>query len=142
MNQPQAAPNARRLVPAGARGYPTADRGLYNGSFYYFCGLAGSGNDPSSPNYVPPSSDYAPSPRGSHGTTPWTYTFNVNVAWQPAWLDHLTVQADVFNLFNQQVPGMLNPNSASSRTERGQLYWQKINYGAPRSVQFTLRYDF
>jgi len=122
--------------------YPTADRGLYNGSFYYFCGLAGSGNDPSSPNYVPPSSDYAPSPRGSHGTTPWTYTFNVNVAWQPAWLDNLTVQADVFNLFNQQVPGMLNPNSASSRTERGQLYRQKINYGAPRSVQFTLRYDF
>lgn len=123
--------------------YPTPDPGLYSGSPYHFCGVPGSGTDPSSPNYVPPSSDYHFSPRGAMGTTPWTYTFNLNVAWNPDWLDkNLTLQADVFNVFNKQTPGMINPNSADSRTTRGQMYRAQYDFSPPRSVQFTVRYDF
>ncbi|REM95987.1 hypothetical protein DSI35_27865, partial [Mycobacterium tuberculosis] len=46
--------------------YPTADQGLYNGAYYHFCGLAGSGTAPGSAGYIPPSADYRFSPRGDN----------------------------------------------------------------------------
>ena len=123
--------------------YPTADAGLYNGSYYWYCGLAGSGTDPSGEGYVPPSSDYAPSPRGSHGSTPWNYTINLNVAWTPRWFDNkLTLQADVFNVLNRQTPNMYYSRYASSRTEVNPRYGQDMSYTAPRQFRFTVRYDF
>jgi hypothetical protein len=123
--------------------YPTADAGLYNGSYYYYCGLAGSGTAPGSTGYVPPSSDYASSPRGSKGTTPWTFVLNLNVAYTPAWADEkLTLQADVLNVLNRQVPGQYYSRYSADRYTVDQRYGQEMSYSAPRQVRLTARYDF
>ena len=124
--------------------YPSADAGLYNGAYYYYCGIAGSGSQAiGTPGYVPPSAGYGPSPRGSHGTTPWTYDVNLNVAYLPTWADKkLTLQVEVFNLLNRQVAGQYNPRFARSRFEANELYGQELSYNPPRSVRLTARYDF
>lgn len=110
--------------------YPTADRGLYNGAFYYWCGLPGT-------------ADYERSPRGTHGSTPWTYIVNLNVAYTPSWLDkHLTFQMDVLNAFNKQTPTSYNFRYATSRSTVNPLYGRELNYTDPRVVRFTARYDF
>ena len=98
--------------------YPTADAGLYNYPDYHYCGIAGSGTDtdPTADDYVPPSANYGLSPRGSRGTTPWTYDINLNVSYVPRWADQkLTLQLDVFNVLNRQVPGFYTTAYASSR---------------------------
>ena len=123
--------------------YPTADKGLYDGAYYYYCGLAGSGTAPGSTGYVPPSADYAASPRGSKGSTPWTFTLNLNVAYTPAWANEkLTLQADVLNVLNRQVPGQYYSRYATDRYTVDQRYGQELSYSAPRQVRLTARYDF
>ncbi len=117
--------------------YPTVTPGLYNGSYYYYCGLPGS---PSA--NIPPSADYGPSPRGSHGETPWTFQFNVNVTYNPSWAEGLSLSADVINLFNQQVPTMYNGQYATSTTGYNNLYGRGLNYTTPRYLRLTARYDF
>ncbi len=123
--------------------YPTADAGLYNGAYYHFCGIAGSGTAPGSNGYVPPSPDYRPSPRGSEGTTPWTFTLNLSFAYTPNWAkNNLTVQADVLNVLNRQVAGQIYPRYAASRTEADARYGQELSYSTPRTMRLTVRYDF
>jgi outer membrane receptor for ferrienterochelin and colicin len=110
--------------------YPTADRGLYNGSFYFFCGLPGTPG-------------YEFSSRGSRGSAPWTYLVNLNVAYTPTWLDkNLTFQIDVLNVLNKQTPTSYNFRYAQSRTTASPLYGRELNYTDPRTVRFTARYDF
>jgi len=130
--------------------YPTPDQGLYGGSAYWFCGLPGTngGNDPSAPNYVPPTDDYGPSPRGSHGTTPWMYNLNLNLTWNPRWVNGLSLQADVMNVLNRQNPNFYNPRYAlaggQARRADGYnpFYGQALNLTEERYVRFTVRYDF
>ncbi|RTQ89977.1 MULTISPECIES: TonB-dependent receptor [Stenotrophomonas] len=123
--------------------YPTADKGLYNGSYYYYCGLAGSGTKPGTPGYVPPSKDYRPSPRGSNGEAPWNITLNLSVAYLPSWADKkLTLQADVFNVFNRQVPAFYYSGYSSNRVTPNPRYNQPMDYSSPRQVRFSARYDF
>ena len=125
--------------------YPSADAGLYPGSYYYYCGIAGSGTqaDPTDDDFVPPSADYGPSPRGSQGTTPWTYGINLNVSYLPMWADQkLTLQLDILNVLNRQVPGTYNWRYSRTRDEANQYYGQELGYNQPRSVRITARYDF
>jgi len=123
--------------------YPTADKGLYSGAAYWFCGLAGSGTTPGTAGYVAPSADYAFSPRGSHGTAPWTYQLNLNVAYSPAWLKEFTLQLDVINLLNRQVATAYNYRyETSSRNTPNQLYLRELNVSDPRYFRITARYDF
>lgn len=126
--------------------YPTPDNGLYNSSVYWYCGLPGSGTAPGSQGYVPPSADYAASPRGSHGRAPWIFQMNFNVAYTPQWAAGLTLQADLINAFNQQTPQSFNPRYAE-RPFRGEadynpLYGQSLSYSSPRYLRLTARYDF
>ena len=125
--------------------YPSADAGLYNGAYYYYCGIAGTGTqaDPGSAGYVPPSANYGPSPRGSHGTAPWTYSISLNVSYVPNWADQkLTLSLDVLNLLNRQIPGSYNSQYARNRFEASQYYGQELGYNQPRSFRVTARYDF
>lgn len=123
--------------------YPTADAGLYNGSFYWYCGLAGSGTAPGSANYAPPSADFRISTRGSQGETPLTFQLNLNVAYVPEWAGgKVTFQADLINALNRQVPGSYNPRYSASRTQVNPVYNQELNYSAPRYLRLTARYDF
>ena len=67
----------------------------------------------------------------------------------PAWAnDKLTLQADVMNVFNQQVPTTCYSRYASysryarDRKTRDEFYGQEINFTSPRQIRFTARYDF
>lgn len=126
--------------------YPTPDPGLYQGAYYWYCGLPGSGTDPSAPGYVPPSADYAASPRGSHGRTPWTFDLSLNLAYSPRWAEGLTLQADVMNVLNRQVAGSYYARYAADPYRGAQDYdarfWQELNYTSPRYVRLSARYDF
>lgn len=121
--------------------WPYAKPGLYNNAYYAYCGVPGGQTAVNNPN-VTPDAGYEYSPRGSKGETPWTSTFNVNVAYTPGWFKGLTLQADVFNLFDKQVPTAYYERSASSRTTVNQQYGRVLYYSSPRSVRFTARYDF
>lgn len=124
--------------------YPTADEGLYNSPSYFYCGLPGTRTDPATdPNYVPPSDDYAYSPRGSRGETPWTYLVNLNASYRPHWAgDNVTFGLDVLNIFDRQTSQLTYKNSASSVVGWNRRYRQEMNYTAPRTVRFSVRYDF
>jgi hypothetical protein len=82
-------------------------------------------------------------PRGSQGTTPWTKTLDLNVAYKPSFAQGLQFKVDVFNVFNAQ--------SASTFDEFGEdtvgnptpeTYKRATGYQAPRSVRFMVQYDF
>ncbi|KRG80693.1 TonB-dependent receptor [Stenotrophomonas daejeonensis] len=117
--------------------WPAPTAGIYNGSYYHYCGLPGN---PST--NTPPSDDYKWSQRGSYGRAPWTIQFNLNVSYRPAWMDNLTLSADVINLFNQRVPTFYNDNYASSATQHNNMFGRELNYTTPRYMRFTARYDF
>jgi len=109
---------------------PTAK--VYNGSYYHYCGLPIAG-----------STGYVYTPRGTSGHTPWTYKLDLNVAYSPAWADNkLTLQMDVFNIFNKQTPLYYNTRYASNRSTVNPLYMRVLDYTSPRTVRFTARYDF
>lgn len=129
--------------------YPTPDAGLYQGAYYHFCGWPGSGTSPVLPNgqpdpkYIPPSPGYKFAPRGTAGTTPWNYTFNVNVSYIPDWAHKsLTFQADVLNVFNRQIAQGYVQGFASDRVTPSSTYRQDLNYTTPRQVRLSVQYDF
>ena len=84
--------------------------------------------------------------RGDFGRTPWIYNLDMSVGYTPEWAGkHLTLEARVFNLFNfQRVTEYYETAQAGSAS--GQLpepnFGNVVNYQAPRSVQFTARYEF
>ncbi len=121
--------------------WPYAKPGLYNGAYYSYCGVPGAQTAVNDPNATP-NADYVFSPRGSLGETPWTATFNVNVAYTPNWLKGLTLSMDALNLFNTQTATGYYERSASSRTTVNPRYGQELYYSSPRSFRFTARYDF
>lgn len=89
--------------------------------------------------------------RGSVGRTPWTKTLDVSVAYIPTWANKkLTLQLDVFNLFNSQTATELNEvqdlNRASSNGappyKVSQNYLLPTSFQTPRYVRLTARYEF
>jgi hypothetical protein len=116
---------------------------LYNNAYSAYCGVPGATSASNNPaNAAPMSDSYYFSPRGAAGETPWTSSFNVNVAYTPRWLEGLTLQADVLNLFNTQDASAYYERSASSRTTVNPQYGRVLYYTTPRAVRFTARYDF
>lgn len=132
--------------------YPTAEGREYDGPYYHWCGMAGTGSDTvdnvdedGNSTYVPPSDDYQFSPRGTYAKTPWTFTLNLNVAYQPSYFNKkLTFQADVLNVLNRQIAGSYNYNSTPSRDPytRNNAFGRELNYSSPRTVRLMARYDF
>lgn len=123
--------------------YPTPDQGLYNNATYRFCGLPGTGTAPGTPGYVAPSSDYVFSPRGSRGTTPWTYMLNLSVAYTPEWADnHLTLGLDILNVLDRQTPQYIYQRSATNRVTRNPRFGQELYQTDPRSIRLSARWDF
>ena len=90
--------------------------------------------------------------RGSEGRTPWNHTLDVQAAYtmNMGSKNKLTLQADVFNIFNAQQPSELNEINDFSRgtTTVGAPGRVSLNYGnptsfqSPRSVRLTARYEF
>ncbi|MDM4766986.1 TonB-dependent receptor plug domain-containing protein [Pelomonas sp. SE-A7] len=121
--------------------YPYAKKGIYNGAYYNFCGVAGAQTATDKPGTAP-NADYRSTPHGTLGNTPWTKTFNLNVTYTPEFLKGFSLQADIQNLFNTQTATAYSAVSASSRTAASSTYNRVIYYTDPRTVRFTGRYDF
>ena len=86
--------------------------------------------------------------RGSVGRTPWTGSLDLQLAYMPAISKgKLTIQADVFNVFNSQKATELNEQRDYSRDTVGEgklnpNYQQPTSFQTPRSVRLTARYEF
>jgi len=86
-----------------------------------------------------------PSPRGSRGTTQWTYTLDLSLRYRPEWArQKVTFGLDVFNVFNNRRatevyefyeedydPGYMLPQ-----------YGTATAFQTPRYVRFSVSYDF
>lgn len=89
--------------------------------------------------------------RGAAGRTPWTATFDMSLAYTPKLAQgNLTLQMDIFNLFNsQQVVETNEVRDYSQATTAGapprrisQNYDLPQRWQAPRAVRLTARYEF
>ena len=89
--------------------------------------------------------------RGSEGRTPWNHTLDLQAAYtQKLGRNKLTLQMDIFNVFNTQQATELSEINDFSRgtTTVGQPGRVSLNYGnptsfqAPRAVRLTARYEF
>lgn len=103
------------------------------GAVFFYCG-DGSGD---------PDGAVA-TPRGSAGRLPWSYTFDLNVVYQPKYVDGLTLRADVFNLFNRQSTSSINEEHDSVINYGGlnSSYGRVISYTDPRVFRLTASYEF
>jgi len=83
---------------------------------------------------------------GDAGRTPWVITLSPNVTYTPGWAKGLSLQATVFNLFNNIKPTQVFETNVSynSATARRVYYnYQKPKYfNDPRAVQVKVQYDF
>ena len=121
-----------------ASGRPKNCFGYYNGQ---------NANDPDFNPYPGPYYFYCnnePSPRGSHGRMPWTVRWDLGVKYSPNFAaNKLQFALDVFNVANTQTAQNIieygelgSPGAAYHSTGR------VLSYSAPRSVRFSVRYDF
>ncbi|MGN6226278.1 MAG: TonB-dependent receptor [Dyella sp.] len=107
-----------------ATGKDYFDNYLNYGPYYHFC-------------------NGQPVKRGGSGRLPNDIQLSLNAAYLPKWLPGLTIQADVFNVFNKQVAQ--NVTELGENGGPGVVYSARgrvISYDAPRSVRLTARYDF
>lgn len=116
--------------------YPDPKAPAYNGAYYHWCGMPPSASYPGGLNYTF-------EPRGTSGSTPWTHQLNLNAEYRPLWADKkLSFQVDVFNVLNEQDPQFAYMRYAADRATPSRFFGQDLNYGSPRSVTFTVRYDY
>ncbi|WP_144393881.1 TonB-dependent receptor [Pleionea sediminis] len=83
--------------------------------------------------------------RGDYGRTPWIFNFDLGVSYQPKWADNLTMKMDIFNLFNrQQVTEYSETGEIGSAAapEANPDFLNAVNFQQPRSVRFSVRYNF
>jgi hypothetical protein len=133
--------NCNGFIPVGALGIEEPDAGtiaLYSGSSFYCIDPNGSITDPDT------GTNYRLGNRGDQGRTPWQHTFDVGVTYNPKWLEGLTLQMKVFNLFNAQTATEFNESSQANRNQTflDPDFLNDVNYQDPRYVRFTARYQF
>ena len=85
--------------------------------------------------------DGVPTPRGSEGRLPWTYSLDLSAVYKPSFAEGLSVRADVFNVLNTQKITSIDEQHEDSS---GLLptYARALSYSEPRSVRLTVSYDF
>jgi len=88
--------------------------------------------------------------RGTAGTTPWTHQLDLRLAYTPAWgARQITLQAEVFNVFNRQSATEWNQVRDYSRAasqaapyQLNQNYQSPLAFQAPRYVRLSARWAF
>ena len=80
--------------------------------------------------------------RGDNGRTPNTWSMDLSGAYKPNWAKGLLFKVDVFNVFNNGKVLEYNEVKEAGRDRLDPNYLNDVNYQTPRSVRFTVRYDF
>ncbi|MFK2930329.1 TonB-dependent receptor [Dyella agri] len=130
----------------------TIDPDLYGGPYQHFCGGVPSGNstvpDPNNPGGFLGHGGVG-SPPGASGHTPWTHQLNLSVSYVPEWANkHLTFQAEVHNVFNEQNTLLFaGPSNGYVVYQGGTGYYNPIYKTAvstepPRYVDFNVKFDW
>ena len=85
-----------------------------------------------------------PSPRGSVGNLPWDQRLDMNVVYKPQSVKGMALKVDIFNLFNQQNIEVIDEvyQTGGYGTPVSPTYGRVISYTSPRSVKFTVQYDY
>lgn len=98
---------------------------LYPGPYYWFC-------------------NNEPAPRGSQGRLPWTTRLDLGINYAPNFADNkLQFGLDVFNVLNRQtVQNVIEYGELGGPGVPYAYTGRVISRSAPRSVRFTIRYDF
>jgi hypothetical protein len=124
--------NCIGFVPESVADY--ADAGNYSTASSYYC-LNNAGKS-------------VLTTRGTSGRTPWTASLDLQLAYMPEIAKgKLTIQADVFNVFNSQKASEFNEQRDYSvdTLSEGKLnpnYLSPTSFQTPRSVRLTARYEF
>lgn len=83
---------------------------------------------------------------GTAGRTPWTASFSPNVVYKPKWLDGLSAQLSVMNLFNNIKPLQVYETryGVSNSGKVTDYYSYKVGkyFTDPRTVRLQVQYDF
>jgi hypothetical protein len=122
----------------------TIDPDLYGGAYQHFCGGVPSGNSTTGVAY-----GGVGSPPGDSGHTPWTHQLNLSLTYVPAWANkHLTFQAEVHNVFNEQnalsYAGISNGYVVyqGSTSYYNPIYKTAVATEAPRYMDFNVKFDW
>lgn len=82
-------------------------------------------------------------PRGSMGTTPWTYNVDAGAEYESTWAGGaLSLGLDVFNLFNFQRPTYYYYYHEATASSLDPNYGTVTQYQSPRYVRLTARWSF
>lgn len=84
--------------------------------------------------------------RGDQGTTPWIASLDAGLNYKPNWANQkLTFEIKIFNLLNSQRVteySEFSQRGSSTDPDLDPDYLNVVNYQAPRTAQFTIRYEF
>ena len=120
---------------------PTLDSDLYGGAYQHYCGGVPTGNSTTGVAY-----GGSPSAPGDSGRTPWTHQINLSLTYVPDWAHkHLTLQAEVHNLLNEQKPTLYYSPYVIYQGGTGYYnpdYKTAISTESPRYVAFNAKYDW
>lgn len=82
--------------------------------------------------------------RGSMGRTPWVSQLDLRLMYEKHLADGstLALQADIFNVFNQQSTTEVDEFGDTTISVRNPNYGTPVAFSTPRFVRLTVRYDF
>lgn len=83
--------------------------------------------------------------RGQEGETPWTWNVDLGISYTPSWADdNLTVQAQIYNLFNNNKATEFNQQKdlTQGSIAVNPNFMAPVNFQTPRYVSLTARYRF
>ncbi|MBD8874195.1 TonB-dependent receptor [Rhodanobacter sp. DHB23] len=130
---------------------PTIDPDLYGGPYEHFCGGVPSGiSGVVDASGHPVGTGGQPSAPGASGFTPWTHQLNLSVTYTPEWANkHLTLQAAVHNVLNEQKPTLYTSGYAIDPGAQGNgvsvynpIYNTPIATEMPRYLTLTAKYEW
>jgi len=103
------------------------------GSSFMRCGTTTAGG----------SGDVQVYPRGTYGRLPWTTQLDLNVAYQPNWMEGLQFKVDVFNVLNsQKVTSVVEQSENRTNGQPVNTFGLPASFQGPRSVRLMVQYDF
>lgn len=82
-------------------------------------------------------------PRGSLGTTPWTYRIDLGLEYRPLWADkRFAAKLDVVNILNSRRVTEVNEVGELAPGTQAPNYGLPAAFQAPRGVRMSLSYDW